>query len=149
MFLKRAVRRILLAFWYQIIHSKNLPVSFDNFANLARAYEQRLNELYKISILPDKTRHKLLTRLIGTPPSEAYFIVQALAQCKDINGDVCEFGVAEGATSALIANEILLSGNKLLHLFDSFEGLPKPSQKDRLKDDILSLGSMEAYAGTM
>jgi O-methyltransferase len=75
--------------------------------------------------------------------------VQALAQTKDIDGDVCEFGVAQGQTSALIANEIVLSGNKALHLFDSFDGLPKPSEKDRLKDDILSLGSMEAYAGAM
>jgi hypothetical protein len=36
-----------------------------------------------------------------------------------------------------------------LHLFDSFEGLPKPTEKDLLKDDIFGLGSMEAYAGTM
>ncbi len=63
-------------------------------------------------------------------------------------GDVCEFGVAQGETSALIANEILHS-SKMLHLFDSFEGLPKPTDKDRLKDDIFSLGKMEAYTGKM
>jgi len=34
-------------------------------------------------------------------------------------------------------------------LFDSFEGLPKPTEKDKLNDDIFSLGSMEAYTGTM
>jgi len=56
--------------------------------------------------------------------------------------------VAQGETSALIANEIA-QGNKVLHLFDSFQGLPKPTDKDRLKDDIFSLGSMDAYAGTM
>jgi hypothetical protein len=32
---------------------------------------------------------------------------------------------------------------------DSFEGLSKPHEKDRLIDDIFKLGSMEAYAGTM
>ena len=94
-------------------------------------------------------RVKLMARLIGTPPSEAYFIVRALARCKNVVGDVCEFGVAQGDTSALIANEISLSGNKILHLFDSFEGLPKPSGKDQLKDDIFSLGNIAAYAGTM
>ena len=93
-------------------------------------------------------RPRLLARLLGTPPSEAYFIVKALAECKDIDGDVCEFGVAQGETSALIANEIK-SSDKILHVFDSFEGLPKPTEKDQLKDDIYSLGSMEAYAGRM
>jgi O-methyltransferase len=85
---------------------------------------------------------------VETPPFEAYFIVQGLAKTKALSGDVCEFGVAQGETSALIANEIQPS-NKSLHLFDSFEGLPKPTEKDKLKDDIFSLGSMEAYEGTM
>lgn len=86
--------------------------------------------------------------MIGTPPAEAYAIVQALAQCREISGDVCEFGVCEGETSALIASEIL-STRKVLHLFDSFCGLPQPTGKDHLKDDIFSLGSMAAYAGKM
>lgn len=71
-----------------------------------------------------------------------------MAKTKDINGSVCEFGVAQGETAALIANEIL-SSDKILHLFDSFQGLPKPSRKDQLKDDIFSLGDIERYAGTM
>ena len=74
--------------------------------------------------------------------------MHALAKSRMINGDVCEFGVAQGETSALIANEIL-SSNKTVHLFDSFEGLPKPTEKDQLIDDIFSLGSMDAYTGTM
>jgi O-methyltransferase len=148
-YLKKIIKRILSVFGLKLVRSKNMLVRFENFAHLASAYEQRLNEAYNIVILADDTRIKLLAQAQGTKPAEAYFIVQALVQCKDINGDVCEFGVAQGANSALIANEISHSGNKLLHLFDSFEGLPKPSQKDRLKDDIFSLGSMEAYTGTM
>ena len=89
-----------------------------------------------------------MQRLLGTPPSEAYFIVANLEKTKELDGDVCEFGVAQGETSSLIANEIFLT-NKNLHLFDSFEGLPSPTEKDKLKDDIFKLGSMEAYTGTM
>jgi len=48
----------------------------------------------------------------------------------------------------LIANEILAGGKKL-HLFDSFQGLSNPTLEDTLKDDIFSLGQMEAYKGTM
>lgn len=123
-------------------------MSYENFVNLTKAYEQKLSDDGTL-ILPNEVRPKLLARLLGTPPSEAYFIVQALSKCNDIPGDVCEFGVAQGETSALIANEITQFGNKCLHLFDSFEGLPKPSAKDQLKDDIFSLGSMDVYTGTM
>ena len=66
-----------------------------------------------------------------------------------MDGDVCEFCVAQGETSALIANEISGCLEKILHLFDSFEGLPKPSDKDKLKDDIFALGNIDKYAGTM
>ena len=57
----------------------------------------------------------------------------------------------EGDTlaSALIANEIRDDGEKILHLFDSFEGLPAPTEKDQLRNDVLTLGNMNSYAGKM
>ncbi len=145
--LKKAIKKALAAFGYELHRSSGMQVVLRNFGSLADAYEQRLNES-GCQIAPDRLRKKLLVRLLGTPPAKAYFIVDALAKCREIAGDVCEFGVAEGETSALIANEIQ-SGSKVLHLFDSFAGLPKPTAKDQLKDDIFSLGSMEAYAGRM
>jgi hypothetical protein len=63
-------------------------------------------------------------------------------------GDVCEFGIAQGATSALLANEIR-DTDKLLWLFDSFAGLPKPTEKDTLIDDSFGLGTIEKYQGAM
>ena len=146
--LKNMLRKFTGMFGYELHRSSQQLVRFNNFSNLTQAYEQRLNEVNNIAIETNDIRPKLLARLQGTPPSEAYFVVHALAKCQNVNGDVCEFGVAQGETSALIANEIL-SSNKTIHLFDSFEGLPKPTEKDQLKDDIFSLGSMDAYAGTM
>jgi len=145
---KSVIKKMLAFLGYELRPAGMPVVHFENFLNLATVYEKKLNDEQEL-ILPNETRPKLLARLLGTPPSEAYFIIQALAICKDIPGDVCEFGVAQGETSALIANEIALFSNKRLHLFDSFAGLPKPSEKDRLKNDILLLGSIEAYAGTM
>lgn len=146
--LKMAFQKWLAALGFEINRVTGNQVRFDNFVNLTQAYEQRLNEI-KDLIPANNIRSKLLGRLLGTTPSEAYFIIQALALSKNINGDVCEFGVAQGETSTLIANEIALTSKKILHLFDSFEGLPMPSEKDQLKDDIFLLGSMEAYAGKM
>ena len=145
--LKNLLNTALASLGYELIPFGS-RVSYTNFLNVVKAYEQRLNEQDK-RIYPNDTRPKLLSQLQGTPPSEAYFIIQALAKCESIDGDACEFGVAQGETSALIANEISSFNQKRLHLFDSFEGLPKPSEKDHLKHDIFSLGSMEAYEGTM
>lgn len=145
--LKKAIHDVLATLGYELRSRSEQTVSLNNFENLARAYEERLNETENL-IVADELRPKLLGRLLGTPPSEAYFIVQALAKSRNVLGDVCEFGVAQGETSALIANE-MRSRDAILHLFDSFEGLPKPTEEDRLKDDIFRLGNMAAYAGTM
>ncbi len=119
----------------------------NNFISLIDAYEQLFNETMANYTIPqNERRSKLLIRLQGTTPSEAYYIIKGLIDTTHIDGDVCEFGVAQGKTSLLIANEIGAS-NKVLHLFDSFEGLPNPTDKDKLKNDIYGLGSMDAYAG--
>jgi O-methyltransferase len=93
-------------------------------------------------------RSELLAKLLGTQASEALCIINYLHQSLKMPGDVCEFGIAQGATSALLANEIR-NTDKLLWLFDSFEGLPKPTEKDTLVDDIFGLGTIEKYQGTM
>ena len=118
-----------------------------NFLNLSDSYERLFGEVYG-SFEPNEKRIELLKWQKGTPPSEAYHIIHALHKTKNVEGDVCEFGVAQGNTSQIIANEIL-NIDKILHLFDSFEGLPAPTEKDELKDDIYDLGSIEAYKGTM
>jgi len=110
-------------------------------------------ELYKKSIFKDLPnsngqREKLMSKLIGTGVHEAFHLLYYLNQSLEFKGDICEFGVAQGATSALIANEILDTSKKLW-LFDSFKGLPKPTKKDELKDDIFNLGTMDKYEGSM
>ncbi len=93
-------------------------------------------------------RTELMARLLGTGISEAMHVLNGLHAAIGDAGDVCEFGVAQGATSALLANEIRATG-KHLWLYDSFSGLPKPSPKDQLKDDIFGLGSIDKYEGEM
>jgi hypothetical protein len=66
-----------------------------------------------------------------------------------VGDDVCEFGCNEGATSRLLAHEILPHADRRLWLFDSFEGLPARGETDRLIDDIADLGSMAAYQRAM
>ena len=94
------------------------------------------------------SRLDLLAQLIGTNLVEAMFLLNELHHALKVEGDFCELGIAQGTTSALMANEIRDTSRKLW-LFDSFEGLPRPTEKDKLIDDIFNLGSIEKYQGTM
>ena len=118
-------------------------------------YVQLLDELhdcYVDKVFPNlplrEKRLALLVALTGMRVTNAFYLLDALHKSLMLPGDVCEFGVALGTTSALLANEIRNTG-KNLWLFDSFLGLSKPTEKDQLLDDVLSLGSMEAYEGAM
>jgi len=111
-----------------------------------------VEELYRRFVFPglpkDERRAGLLHDLIGTTIGEAIYIIQNLHEGLRVPGDVCEFGVAQGATSRLLASEIMAT-DRNLWLFDSFEGLPAPGPQDKLINDIFSLGSMDKYKGTM
>ncbi len=112
----------------------------------------QLVDLFEAEILPEleprEGRRELVHRLIGTEIPEAMYLIYNLQLSLTGPGDICEMGVAQGATSALIANEIAAT-DKTLWLYDSFEGLSAPSAEDVLIDDPLGLGSMESYAGSM
>jgi hypothetical protein len=111
-----------------------------------------LEGVYRRFVFPDlpprEGRAGLIAQLLGTSAGEALHVVEFLRRSLRVPGDVCEFGVAQGATSALLASEIAESSRRLW-LFDSFEGLPKPTSQDVLINDIFNLGSMEAYQGQM
>jgi O-methyltransferase len=112
-----------------------------------------IEALYRHFVFPNLPRRKgrevLLNDLIGTTVSEAIYIISALHESLQNPGDICEFGVAQGATSRLLAAEIQSLPERNLWLFDSFEGLPAPTREDKLIDDIFKLGSMDRYQGTM
>jgi hypothetical protein len=143
----RIVAAALARFGYELHSPTQKQLASRNFQSLSQFVDQRLREA-GFDIPKNSLRAQLLSRLLGTPPSEAYFLIEAIHATRDLPGDICEFGVAQGETSALLANEIR-DTSKRLHLFDSFEGLPRPTAKDQLKDDIFSLKTIEAYEGTM
>ena len=91
-----------------------------------------------------------LSRIAGTTLLEAAFILRCLDQSKTVEGDWCEYGVAHGRTSALLLQVMLQQPlRRTLWLYDSFEGLPVPHDKDVMLHDIFGKGSMAAYAGSI
>src|SRR5258708_14722189 len=61
-------------------------------------------------------------------PSEMYVIHSLAAAQRNLEGDYAEVGVYKGATAKLICEA---KGNKFLHLFDTFEGLPQEGEIDK------------------
>ena len=60
-----------------------------------------------------------------------YTVNQFLQLIKNIPGDMAECGVYKGATAWFMGAFIQQQGlNKILHVFDSFEGLSKPKSED-------------------
>ncbi len=113
---------------------------------------QEVENFYFTNILKNvpknKNRTNLLSELYGTEILEALHIIYYLNKTKKLKGDICEFGIANGATSSLIANEILKTKDNLW-LYDSFEGLSKPTKKDILINDIFNYGRMDRYFHSM
>jgi hypothetical protein len=149
--LKRMINSALHRVGYQIrrVQSDGPPgsdatISVRSIGEIEAMFRQAVFPL----LPPRQNRSLFLSRLMGTTLTEALFLLNELSQTLSLEGDVCEFGVAQGATSALIANEIQ-DTSKTLWLFDSLAGLPRPTAKDTLIDDIFNLGSIEKYQGKM
>jgi len=111
-----------------------------------------LVRLAKLYLLPELDvsgeQIHLLADLAGTPALQALFILDSLNRTRSVAGDVCEFGVAQGKTSALLAATLRQHGDsRRLWLYDSFEGLPVPSEKDVMIDDLYQLGDIAKYSG--
>jgi hypothetical protein len=138
----------LLARFGLSLAKANEQVLYSQHLILIEQMEACFKELICHDLPHCEQRDKLMARLLGTSVAEALYILEFLHKSLNLEGDICEFGVAQGATSALLANEIR-GTPKNLWLFDSFRGLPKPTEKDLLIDDIFNLGSIDMYEGTM
>ena len=90
----------------------------------------------------------LLKDLKGTSLAEGINIIDSVLNSIQVEGDVCEFGVAQGKTTKLISY-LIKDTKKKIYLYDSFMGLPAPSKEDVLKDDIFNLKKMSLYEGKM
>jgi len=136
----------------EVVRTNPHKPSYEQLKGKLEELAGEIEALFAEKLYPDLPpragRTRMLSQLIGTSVSEALYILTFLHRSLSADGDVCEFGVAQGATSALLATEIGPT-DRHLWLFDSFEGLPAPSTKDVLIDDIFELGSIERYRGEM
>jgi predicted O-methyltransferase YrrM len=104
---------------------REIPVAFGRMGMVLSNYsdsEQRRNRLRLL--LKIRSQRDMLMN-----PGEACQIMSAIDAVtrKNIPGEMAELGVASGASAMMIASR---APGRILHLFDTFEGLPKPTQVD-------------------
>lgn len=145
---KKIINKLLGKFGLEIIRKHEKDYLIEKYNELIKECVNFFKELIFQDLPECEKRINLLGKLYGTQVSEAMYVINYLHKALKLDGDVCEFGVGNGATSTLLANEIR-KVNKKIWFFDSFKGLSKPSEKDILKDDIFNLETIDKYEGTM
>jgi predicted O-methyltransferase YrrM len=88
------------------------------------AHGHRAERLRSILRVRQSSRSLLLN------PCEAAQLLSAVKAAEKVPGALAEVGVASGTSARMIAEQ---SPGKILHLFDTFSGLPKPSELDAQK----------------
>jgi len=96
----------------------------------------------------DEEGLKLLSISMYTRFGTGLWLVSYLRQSLALEGDVCEFGVGQGAISALLAHEIHRTDKKIW-LFDIFEGFTEHAIKDIRGCEQGKPGSGEIYDGAI
>jgi len=78
-------------------------------------------------------------------PNKLYILVQFLKSVAPLPGNAGEFGVYRGGAAFLLSNVLQqTSPTKIIHLFDTFTGMPKPDpEKDLHKEGDFSDTSIE------
>ena len=120
------------------LHNKNKEIVYVEgpnkiLASKIRSHLQqevkRLKFLYKepsrSNVLDLMHRIRKETDILFDIP-EMYHIYMAVKETKKISGDIAEVGVYKGGSARIISHA---KGDKTLHLFDTFEGLPAPSHE--------------------
>lgn len=98
---------------YLVSFSKNGVVLFHN--------DPARSQIFKIIKAVKKETELLLT------DNEAYQIYMAVVRTQKIAGDIAEVGVYQGGSAKLIC---MAKGDRMLHLFDTFNGLPATGPLD-------------------
>ena len=120
------------------LYKRTYDTSYSSYKNLLNlSYNFILAKSYlsgnRIDILRSQLTKQLLPYTMGGRKAlETAFNTMLLIEQEGINGVIVECGVAEGGTAAMLALANLKAGSyeRNKWFFDSYEGLPEPTQDD-------------------
>jgi hypothetical protein len=73
-------------------------------------------------------------------PLKVYTLWELAKSCANLEGDAAEFGVYRGGVARIISS---VMRPKTTHLFDTFQGLPKPGEFDQMREGALAANETE------
>jgi hypothetical protein len=120
--------------WYKFCYD-SLYTNYNNFLRLSYGVgvlRSKISPDYNTKLKKELTYKLLPYTMGGSKALENAFEVTALAESRNLQGAIVECGVAQGGTSAMMAltNKIVGKEPRQKWLFDSYEGLPEPTEQD-------------------
>jgi len=120
----KKIKRLLLSLLIKFLRSKNAGITFFRAHKEKRVFPIILGIIHQISPYSSDV--------------EMFHIASMVLAAGKIEGDMAEVGVAYGATAKIIST---FKGNKELHLFDTFEGVPFVGKED---DSSIAIGDCKS-----
>ena len=132
---------------FSLIDSRNVPEIKDAHLYLPQPRNSRQPVVYSPWYGEDdfERAFRVVSHFPGTSRDRCY-ILRALARHSlGLDGHLAECGVWKGKTAYLIADAVSRQvGDKKLHLFDTFEGLPEPDpDEDRIPQGTFADTSLD------
>lgn len=101
---------------------RTVPVVFAKMGMMLTPVQQPIRRERLKQVLRIRSQRDMLLL-----PAEACQILSAVKAVEHLPGDMAEVGAGKGASAKLIASA---APNRMLHVFDTFEGLPAPTRDD-------------------
>jgi O-methyltransferase len=105
---------------------REVPVLFARIGMMLSKYWDSKRRRDRLKLLLEIRSQRDMLML----PCEACQVMSLVDAVKNVPGDMAELGVANGASAKMIAAR---APERVLHLFDTFSGLPDPTEKDSLR----------------
>lgn len=137
----KVVRGVLQLMGYDLVRYKRKKTAYENIPD-AKFYNPVFSPWLGYKEFGPIYQQVIDYTLVS--PDRCWIIYSLAKQASAIKGDFCECGVYKGGTAMLLEKVLLESSNgkeKMLHLFDTFEGMPET-------DPTLDLHSKGDFADT-
>ncbi len=127
--------------WFLSLFTVKPIFAYEKFPeDFYRSFEIDRNELCKDKSTMDeviKIKYSNFGPRVLMSVREMINLYNLASKAKDLEGDMAEVGVYQGGSAMIISR---VKGEKPLHLFDTFEGLPEP---DKRYDNNMVKGDMD------
>jgi len=146
------MKKKLYRFYMAVIVVLGLPIVFKDYFSRETGRQYRIGLMKKIFFLFRIFRNTKKVSCASSFAEHLMMITRIFQIPGNIEGVVTEFGCFKGGSTVNLSLACRMTGRKLF-IFDSFEGLPEPTEKDKkhlvVDDKELHTYAKGAYCGPL